>query len=68
MVVSVPLHYGSLAEGVTGEKIWKELKGWYKDSKFVKVMELESGEYLERGAFLRPDTLMNTNKMEVRMG
>ncbi|GMH96004.1 hypothetical protein TrVE_jg11005 [Triparma verrucosa] len=65
MVVSVPLHYGSLAEGVTGEKIWKELKGWYKDSKFVKVMELESGEYLERGAFLRPDTLMNTNKMEL---
>eukprot|EP00957_Ditylum_brightwellii_P118512 9038653-Ditylum_brightwellii.AAC.1 len=46
------------------------LAAHYADSKFVEVMPLgESGikkaELLERGAFLRPDTLENTNRLQL---
>ncbi|KAG7373884.1 N-acetyl-gamma-glutamyl-phosphate reductase [Nitzschia inconspicua] len=70
MVVSVPLHYEWLAPGTTGEKIHQALSKHYEGSKFVSVMPLgesnikEAG-LLERGGFLRPDTLANTNKMEM---
>jgi N-acetyl-gamma-glutamyl-phosphate reductase len=70
MVVSVPLHYDWLASGTTGKKIHEALSKHYVDSKFVSVMPLgedgvkEAG-LLERGGFLRPDTLANTNKMEL---
>ena len=70
MVVNVPIHYDWLAEGTTGEKIHATLKKHYEGSKFVEVMPLgetgvkEAG-LLERGAFLRPDTLANTNKMQL---
>merc|ERR1712238_314162 len=69
-VVSVPLHYEWLASGTTGEKIHNTLSKHYEGSNFVSVMPLgesnakEAG-LLERGAFLRPDTLVNTNKMEL---
>ena len=70
MVVSVPLHYAWLASGSTGEDVHEALSKHYEGSNFVKVMPLgeaavkEAG-LLERGAFLRPDTLANTNKMEL---
>jgi N-acetyl-gamma-glutamyl-phosphate reductase len=70
MVVSVPLHYDWLKEGTTGETIHEALSKHYEGSNFVSVMPLgetsvnEAG-LLERGAFLRPDTLANTNKMEL---
>jgi N-acetyl-gamma-glutamyl-phosphate reductase len=70
MVVSVPLHYAWLADGVTGEKIHKAYINHYKDSKFVEVMPLgesavkEAG-LLVRGAFLSPDDLANTNKLQI---
>eukprot|EP00535_Pseudo-nitzschia_heimii_P002156 CAMPEP_0197184230 /NCGR_PEP_ID=MMETSP1423-20130617/9513_1 /TAXON_ID=476441 /ORGANISM="Pseudo-nitzschia heimii, Strain UNC1101" /LENGTH=360 /DNA_ID=CAMNT_0042635003 /DNA_START=86 /DNA_END=1168 /DNA_ORIENTATION=- len=70
MVVSVPLHYDWLQSGTTGEKIHETLSKHYEGSNFVSVMPLgesnakEAG-LLERGAFLRPDTLVNTNKMEL---
>jgi N-acetyl-gamma-glutamyl-phosphate reductase len=70
MVVSVPLHYDWLAPGTTGQKIHQTLSEHYQDSYFVSVMPLgesnikEAG-LLERGSFLRPDTLANTNKMEL---
>ena len=70
MVVSVPLHYAWLAEGTTGAKIHEALSKYYEDSKFISVMPLGEGEIkaaglLERDAFLRPDSLANTNKMEL---
>jgi N-acetyl-gamma-glutamyl-phosphate reductase len=70
MVVSVPLHYSWLAEGATGEKIHEILSKHYEGSVFVSIMPLGEGAVkdaglLERGAFLRPDTLANTNKMEL---
>lgn len=70
MVVSVPLHYDWLKEGTTGEEIHETLSKHYEGSYFVSVMPLgesntkEAG-LLERGAFLRPDTLKNTNNMEL---
>ena len=70
MVVSVPLHYDWLKEGTTGEKIHETLSKHYEGSNFVSVMPLgesnaKDAGLLERGAFLRPDTLKNTNKMEL---
>lgn len=70
MVVSVPLHYQYLAEGTTGEQIHDTLSKHYEDCNFVKVMPYgvegakEAG-LLERGAFLAPDTLANTNEMQL---
>jgi len=70
MVVNVPLHYEWLAEGTNGEKIHSALKKHYEGSHFIEVMPLgeanikEAG-LLERGAFLRPDTLKNTNKLQL---
>jgi N-acetyl-gamma-glutamyl-phosphate reductase len=70
MVVSVPLHYGWLKEGTTGEKMHEALSKYYEGSDFVSVMPLGENNIrdaglLERGGFLRPDTLANTNKMEL---
>ena len=70
MVVNIPLHYEWLAKGTTGEKMHTALKKHYAGSKFIEVMPLgeanikEAG-LLERGAFLRPDTLKDTNKMQL---
>ena len=68
MVVSIPIHYAWMAEGVTGEKIHQTLLDHYANSSFVKVMpkgEANVKDLLERGAFLRPDTLANTNQMQL---
>ena len=70
MVVSIPLHYAWLKDNVTGQQIHDTLSKHYKDSKFVEVMPLnedgvKSAGLLERDAFLRPDTLANTNKMQL---
>lgn len=70
MVVSVPLHYGWLKEGTKGEDIHSALSEYYKDSEFISVMPagesaVKDAGLLERDAFLRPDTLKNTNKMEL---
>ncbi|KAL3781691.1 hypothetical protein ACHAW5_011061 [Stephanodiscus triporus] len=70
MVVSIPIHYSLLREGTTGKDVHDALSKHYEGSAFVKVMPLgESGAkeagLLERGAFLRPDTLANTNNLEL---
>jgi N-acetyl-gamma-glutamyl-phosphate reductase len=70
MVVSVPIHYSLLKDGVTGKDVHDALSKHYEGSTFVKVMPLgedgakEAG-LLERGAFLRPDTLADTNNLEL---
>ncbi len=70
MVVSVPLHYSFLKDGTSGEDVHAALSKYYSDSTFVTVAPLgedgvkEAG-MLERGAFLRPDTLANTNELEL---
>jgi len=69
MVVSVPLHYSTFAKsGVTGKTIHEILTKHYNDKNlpFVKVMpRLKDADYLDRNNFLRPDTLKDTNKMEL---
>lgn len=69
MVVSVPLHYQYLTEGVTGTKIHEAYENHYRGSNFVEVMPLGEAavkdNYLERGAFLAPDALKNTNQLQI---
>mmetsp|Transcript_19248 Transcript_19248/g.24809 ORF Transcript_19248/g.24809 Transcript_19248/m.24809 type:complete len:355 (+) Transcript_19248:122-1186(+) len=68
MVVSVPLHYGWLKEGTTGEAIHQVLSKYYENSNFIKVMPMGMDavkDKLVRGGFLAPDTLKNTNNMEL---
>lgn len=70
MVVSVPLHYAWLKEGATGADIHAALSKHYEDSTFISVMPygesaVKEANLLERDAFLRPDTLANTNKMQL---
>lgn len=70
MIVSVPLHYCWLKDGVSGEMIHDALSKHYEGSNFISVAprgeaSIKDSGMLERGAFLRPDTLKNTNKMEL---
>lgn len=70
MVVSVPLHYASLKEGTKGMDIHAALAEYYKGGGFIEVMpageaEVKGAGLLERDAFLRPDTLKDTNKMQL---
>lgn len=80
MVVSVPLHYQWLSspqvkEGnnnntatITGAVIHEALSRHYDGSPFVRVMPMgvESvRDVLQRGAFLSPDDLANTNQMQL---
>ncbi len=66
MVVSVPLHYDQLTvSGRSAERLHKCLTERYAGSAFVSVRGLNKMDDLERGAFMRPDALANTNKLEL---
>lgn len=75
MVVSVPIHYRDLEEKATqsssiGADLHAALASHYAGSKFVTVMPLGEAAWkedglLERGAFLRPDTLNGSNQLQV---
>lgn len=68
MVVSVPLHYAWLEQGTTGQKIQQALAEHYKDEPFVKVYpagDQNVKDVLERGGFLAPDALANSNMLEL---
>lgn len=65
MVVSVPLHYDQLSDGASGAKIHEAIAARYANSRFVSVRPLNETADLERGAFLRPDTLNDTNELEL---
>jgi N-acetyl-gamma-glutamyl-phosphate reductase len=66
MVVSVPLHYAQLAPaGRSAAAIQRCLEERYAGSTFVSVRPLNKTEDLERGGFLRPDSLNGTNALEL---
>jgi len=76
MVVSVPIHYdrdleeGALGGGSVGEKVHAALAKHYEGCKFVTVKPFGDAAWkeaglLERGAFLRPDSLNDTNQLEI---
>ena len=72
MVVSVPIHCGQdLAKaGASGDEVHAALAAHYAGCSFVEVMPrgtdawVEQG-LLERGAFLRPDALNDSNKLQI---
>ena len=77
MVVSVPIRYADLTSAATGgsasagEVLHAALVKHYEGQKFVKVMPFAGAQggidssLLERGAFLRPDLLNDTNQLEL---
>jgi N-acetyl-gamma-glutamyl-phosphate reductase len=75
MVVSVPFHYDrdledDVATGDAGKAIHAALTKHYEESRFVSVMPLGEAAWkdeglLERGVFLRPDTLNGTNQLQI---
>lgn len=75
MVVSVPIHYDrdlqqNALGGNVGATIHDALSAHYADARFVTVMPLGEAAWkeagaLERGAFLRPDSLNDTNHLQI---
>eukprot|EP00908_Phaeocystis_cordata_P008816 Transcript_1953.p1 GENE.Transcript_1953~~Transcript_1953.p1 ORF type:complete len:352 (-),score=142.65 Transcript_1953:1702-2757(-) len=73
MVVSVPIHYErdlTKTSGDVGAALHAALASHYEGAKFVTVMPLGEEAWkeeglLERGAFLRPDTLNDTNHLQI---
>ena len=76
MVVSVPIHYkrdltrGFFRRRGTGARLHAALTAHYEDSRFVEVGPLgeaaiRDAGLLERDAFLRPDTLTDTNRLQL---
>ena len=73
MVVSVPIHYdqdlesAAASEGNVGARLHAALEKHYAGARFVKVIPFAEGGInagnLERGAFLRPDSLNDTNQV-----
>ena len=51
--------------GRSGEAIHAAIAARYQGSRFVSVRDLNDTAELERGAFMRPDTLNNTNNLEL---
>eukprot|EP00316_Scyphosphaera_apsteinii_P024418 CAMPEP_0119320030 /NCGR_PEP_ID=MMETSP1333-20130426/51196_1 /TAXON_ID=418940 /ORGANISM="Scyphosphaera apsteinii, Strain RCC1455" /LENGTH=325 /DNA_ID=CAMNT_0007326625 /DNA_START=126 /DNA_END=1103 /DNA_ORIENTATION=+ len=75
MVVSVPIHYDRDLElralgGNVGATIHQALSNHYASAGFVTVMPLGEAAWkeagaLERGTFLRPDSLNDTNYLQI---
>ncbi|CAE7520829.1 argC [Symbiodinium pilosum] len=65
MVVSVPLRYSQLRAGTTAADVHAAMAAHYEGKQFVSVKPLNDNDALERGAFLRPDAVNNTNKLEL---
>jgi len=66
MVVSVPIRMSQLAPGTTPGAVHQALQERYTGSRFVSVADsLNPDGVLERGAFLRPDTVNDTNNLEL---
>lgn len=76
MVVSVPIHYERDLSATVGPdesigaSVHAALAAHYQGCRFVTVMPFgdqawQEEELLERGAFLRPDTLNGTNQLQI---
>lgn len=65
MLVSVPLHTGQLPGRVTGEALHAAYAEHYADEPFITVRQLNDSSALRDGAYLEPETLNDTNRLEV---
>ena len=63
MIVSVPIHFSSFVKKVDTETIQNLMEEFYLDSKFVSVLKKNEG--LNSKGFLRPDSLVNTNFLDI---
>lgn len=63
MLVAIPLHASQL--NVSAATAAQTLQDWYAGETFVRAAALNTQENLERGAFLRVDTLSGTNQLEI---
>lgn len=65
MVVTVPLRISQLEPGMSAIDVHAALTEHYAGQRFVSVAGLDPFEKLERGTFLRPDAVNNTNSLEL---
>ena len=60
-----PLHLDQLAPGVSAAALHAKLAETYAGERFVRVLAMNDMAPLERGAYLRPDSLANSNDLEI---
>lgn len=65
MLVSVPLHYGQCAAAVSGASLHAVYAEHFAGERFVGVRALNDVAALREGAFLQPEDLNNSNRLEV---
>jgi N-acetyl-gamma-glutamyl-phosphate reductase len=65
MIDMVPVHLDLLAAGTKAADLQAILAARYAGEAFVRVLPMNSDEILTRGAFLRPDRLLDTNNLEI---
>lgn len=65
MLVSVPLHHGQCQGGIGGTRLHDIYAAHFAGEAFVKVRPLNDMEALREGAFLEPEALNHTNRLEV---
>ena len=65
MLVSIPLHTGQLPGRVTGESLHAAYVDHFADEPFITVRPLNDSSALRDGAYLEPEALNGTNRIEV---
>ncbi len=65
MLVSIPLHTGQFPGRVTGESLHAAYAEHYADERFITVRPLNDASALRDGAYLEPENLNGTNRLEV---
>lgn len=65
MLVSIPLHTGPLPGRVTGESLHAAYVDHFADEPFITVRPLNDSSALRDGAYLEPEALNGTNRIEV---
>jgi N-acetyl-gamma-glutamyl-phosphate reductase len=65
MLVNVPLHLPTLARPVTGADLHAVFSAHFAGQPFVTVRPLNDTAALREGAFLEPEALNDTNRLEI---
>ncbi len=65
MLVSIPLHTGQFPGRVTGESLHAAYAEHYAKEMFITVRPLNDAAALRDGAYLEPENLNGTNRLEV---
>ena len=65
MLISIPLHTGQLPGRVTGESLHAAYVDHFADEPFITVRPLNDSSALRDGAYLEPEALNGTNRIDV---